>query len=366
MPSQPTTPPGGASRPAAVGTGLVALDVVVSEISGAPPRFWAGGTCGNVLAALSFLGWSASPIARLRPGDASDKVLADLRACGVSDRFISVTDDGSTPVIVERIRLGGDQRPHHSFTWRCPSCGRHFPPFKPVLAAAAENIAERLEKPQVFFFDRASPGAVILARAASAAGALVVFEPSGIGNPVVFRQAWEVSHVVKYSHERLNDLPEVSLKEEPLLQIETLGECGLRYRRRTSNGRRRDWLESVALPAPALRDTAGAGDWCTAGILARAATEGLTGFQSLTDQALHEALHYGQTLAAWTCGFEGARGGMYATDRRSFARQIARIVRGGKRSVLPLRVESVRQSAAAAAYCFDCRETSDAVRAAGG
>ena len=31
-------------------------------------RYWAGGTCGNVLTVLSYLGWHASPIARLARG----------------------------------------------------------------------------------------------------------------------------------------------------------------------------------------------------------------------------------------------------------------------------------------------------------
>ena len=37
------------TQPLAVGTGLVALDVVITEGSDQPARYWAGGTCGNVL-----------------------------------------------------------------------------------------------------------------------------------------------------------------------------------------------------------------------------------------------------------------------------------------------------------------------------
>jgi fructokinase len=40
-----------------MGTGLVALDLVVSNDNSVPPRYYAGGTCGNVLTILSFLGW---------------------------------------------------------------------------------------------------------------------------------------------------------------------------------------------------------------------------------------------------------------------------------------------------------------------
>src|SRR4029077_7554627 len=105
----------------------------------------------------------------------------------------------------------------------------------PVLASVAEEIAATAERSQVYFFDRATSGGIILARAFAQQGALVVFEPSSIGNPLLFRQAWETSHVVKYSHERLRELPEVGVEGIPRLQVETLGEAGLRYRRVSQN-----------------------------------------------------------------------------------------------------------------------------------
>jgi fructokinase len=44
---------------------------------------------------------------------------------------------------------------------------------------------------------------------------------------------------------------------------------------------------------------------------------------------LTRAFRYGQALAAWNCGFEGARGGMYASTRSSFERQIEKLLAGG-------------------------------------
>ena len=41
--------------PVVVGTGLIALDVVLDERTDTPPRLWAGVTCGNVLSILAFL-----------------------------------------------------------------------------------------------------------------------------------------------------------------------------------------------------------------------------------------------------------------------------------------------------------------------
>ncbi len=42
------------------------------------------------------------------------------------------------------------------------------------------------------------------------------------------------------------------------------------------------------------------------------------------------ALRYGQALAAWNCGFEGARGGMYAVEREIFKIQIEALLSGRK------------------------------------
>jgi sugar/nucleoside kinase (ribokinase family) len=342
-------------RPIVLGSGLLALDIVLSEVSGAPPRFWAGGTCGNVLIALQFLGWAARPIARLRPGLAADQILADLDKWSVSKELVSVSDDGSTPIIVERITQRESQSPRHSFSWRCPTCGSHFPGFKPVLASVAESITEKLGTPQVFFFDRATPSAVILARASAVAGALVVFEPSGIGNPVVFQQAWQASHVVKYSHERLSELPEIPVEDGPLLQVETLGESGLRFRRFPCRGNQSSWSDLPALSALEFRDSAGAGDWCTAGFLSRAATEGLDGFREMNNKALSEAFRYGQALAAWNCGYEGARGGMYEASRQSFSRAVLQILAGRQRNKGTIHLNTAKRRHGLDTYCFTCQ-----------
>src|SRR5437879_1248419 len=53
------------TKPAVLGTGLIALDVVVGPQPGAAPRCWAGGTCGNVLTILAYFGWRSYPAATL-------------------------------------------------------------------------------------------------------------------------------------------------------------------------------------------------------------------------------------------------------------------------------------------------------------
>ena len=88
-------------------------------------------------------------------------------------------------------------------------------------------------------------------------------------------------------------------------------------------------MHLTAIPAPRLADTCGAGDWCTAGLIAKAAIGGQEGLRRAGALGVRAALRYGQALAAWNCGFEGARGGMYAVSRQAFKSQIADLLNGG-------------------------------------
>jgi fructokinase len=136
--------------------------------------------------------------------------------------------------------------------------------------------------------------------------------------------------VVKFSHERLQDLPrECESIGGPRLVIETLGRDGLRYRSSLPGSTTEGWRRSWALTAEEVKDTAGAGDWCTAGIIHTLLVGGAPALAGATATQLRQAIRYGQALAAWTCGFEGARGGMYCVERSAFESLVERILQGG-------------------------------------
>jgi fructokinase len=324
-------------RPTITGTGLVALDVVCNAQPQCVPAFFAGGTCGNVLTILSYLGWRAMPISRLSQGIPAERLVADLHQWNVDTSFVTMTDDGSTPVIFHRIGRRANGEPFHSFSWRCPECGHYLPGYKPITGAAAEALTAKLPGSQAFFFDRVSRGSLTLANEAAKHGAVVVFEPSGLGDPALFREAWSIAHIVKYSHDRLRDIADLGLKasdkENVLLEIETLGADGLRYRSHLPEARTRRWQSLGALRADGLRDAAGSGDWCTAGILSKLARSGVKGLRKTSSKSLLGAIRFGQAAAAWNCAFEGARGGMYRFDERTFQVHVKAIL--GSKSILP-------------------------------
>jgi sugar/nucleoside kinase (ribokinase family) len=314
--------------PLVVGTGLVALDVVFRGNEQEPVRRAAGGTCGNVLTILRFLGWKAVPVARLGDERAEPVVRADLERWGVDTRFLDLAPTRPTPIIVERVSRDDVGNVQHRYSWTCPCCGAWLPRYTPVPAGACDVVTDDLPSATVFFFDRPSRGAVKLAEAYATKGALIVFEPSAKGDAELFAPALALADVVKYSDHRFAALPRHTAKAGRL-EIQTHGADGLRFR--TSRGNRLGaWHDLPAIPAPRVIDTVGAGDWCTAGLLTRIAVAGREGFNELTHDEVRKGLRYGQALAAWNCGFEGARGGMYEQSRRAFERGIDALLKGAE------------------------------------
>lgn len=334
-------------RPRVFGAGLVALDVVVNLSKADEKRYFAGGTCANVLAILSYLGWDACPIGRLKNNLSAKQLVEDLAKWDVDTSLISRTDDGSTPIIIQYIRDSGDGTRTHSFSLRCPCCGAYLPGYKSILGRSTDDITNRLAEHQVYFFDRVSRGTLNLANAAADRGAVVFFEPSGVGDPRLFREAWGIAHVVKYSNERLPDIADLDLSASAtgnvLLEIQTLGDAGLRFHSHLRNVNTRGWRSLEVIPAPIVRDTAGAGDWCTAGVIHKLARDGQRGLRQANEKRLMHAFRFGQALASWNCSFESPRGGMYGSSRPEFERQIRRLLDGKSLRVQTQNFDTTRE-----------------------
>jgi len=99
------------------------------------------------------------------------------------------------------------------------------------------------------------------------------------------------------------------------------------------------------LRGEAVADTAGAGDWCTAGIIHLLGRKGLAGMAAMEQGDIERAISFGQALAAWNCAYEGARGGMYAVGRSSFEAAINHILFGHEmRKRAAKRTKTVKQN----------------------
>jgi len=295
--------------PVCLGTGLIALDVVIDLSDGGKASVWAGGSCGNVLTILAFLGWSSYPIANHKDDSTSKTILDDLARWGVKSEFMFRSKKGVTPIVIEKLYHDENQSTH-KFHFKCPVCGAQLPRNRPISYGLVSKIESDLPSAKVFYFDRVSKAAVNIAKQQKKNGALVIFEPSILSREQLFRESLEVAHVVKYSTSQI-DISH--FKANIPLEIQTLGAKGLKFR--SSSTSNKEWQGLPAFSLSGLVDSTGAGDWCTAGIVHSIGQKGADGFIAASAEELKDALLFGEALAALKCMYKGARGIMYNLSR---------------------------------------------------
>lgn len=299
-------------KPLIVSAGYMPLDIVTTHDT---VMHQAGGTAANVAAILAYLGWGAVLTGQTGDDEAGDVLLNDLRSAGVDTEQIQRPVGMQTPRLVHSVRPDG-----HSFAYRCPECRRSLPRMRPLTIDQAEQCLAVHRHADVYFFDRANVGTLLLAEHYAGSGAVIVFEPSVPANAERLQRAAAVAHIIKHSDDRsVGGLEDIGVRpRRGQLRVVTHGAEGLELR---SGGRRARRLPALATLAV---DTGGAGDWTTAGLIATAASAG-----ELREDAIEDGLRFGQALAALSCTAIGARGLMRLTRRTVLRRARAVVADGG-------------------------------------
>lgn len=303
-----------------VGAGLVALDVILNGSPSTPAKLCAGGSCGNVMSILAFLGWDSKPIARFSDNNAAKNLFADFKNFKVDTSLISLSEDGATPIIIHRILKDKFGNAKHKFEFRIPMTNTWLPSYKPVLGSAVEKLILKQSETKVFYFDRVSRSSIDLAKFYKRKGALIFFEPSSYVDNKQFKECLEIADIIKYSIDRITNYTELFPLPVVELEIETLGKQGLRYRRKSSNNHQ--WKSIPSFQVEDVLDSAGAGDWCTSGIINEFGAEGSSSFYNLKDAQIDNALRIGQAFGAINCMYDGARGVMYNMNFDSFIKSV--------------------------------------------
>ena len=303
-------------EPLCIGSGFIALDV----IQGKAGFFSAvGGSCGNVMVILAWLGWKARPSARLGADTTGNFVLNALQDAGVDPAHLLEDATVLTPMVIQRFLKNAAGQRVHRFSLSCPDCGAWLPRFRTTTKKQVTPIMGG-PVPKAFYFDRVSPSSLELASWAAAAGGLVLFEPSSISGERSFQQAIDTCHILKYSKGRLGHVPDLATAKHPKLIVETCGADGLNVRWK---GR---WSHLPAFGPPVFVDAAGSGDWCSAGLIHQTAGQGTANWAGLRKANIDHALRFGQAMAAINCGFEGARGAMASLSFNSFNKALMSLV----------------------------------------
>lgn len=304
-------------RPTIVGSGLVVLDIILNN--GDPkPIFSAGGTCGNVIAGLSHLGWRSICVSRSGDDIAGDLLIEDLSNNGVDVSRVTREKKLSTPRIVERLSSDG-QFAKHSFLLRCPTCGAYLPRFQSPRLNQISDIPRADMIPDVFFFDRVTPSTLKLAEYFRDNGSLIFFEPGKVKSfDRKTKAAIKLSHIIKVAG--IENPPmfcagkyDVGLEEleqdAPALVLKTIGKHGLLFR----CGSDHEWHYQSSFRPVELHDCCGAGDWCSVGLLFRLKQLAIEQNSSILDlvgnyEPIRISLEFAQMLSALSCSFVGARG----------------------------------------------------------
>jgi sugar/nucleoside kinase (ribokinase family) len=284
----------------AVGAGFVALDVIFNEAR-TGGYIALGGSTGNVLAILGYLGWAGMPVARLGHDRAAHLIREEFIKLNADTTFLTANSPQPTPVVYQFSEHGT-----HRFTTACPYCGDKRRRFENAYHEVSDEVLGKRARSDVFYFDRVSEPTVYLAEQYRNRGSLVMFEPSAIpSDEQLFARAVRVSHIIKYANDRIDRLVGLDLRSVAV-EIQTLGEKGLRFR---SPSLANDWLSMPSFPIPHIADTAGAGDWSTAAMIHYLFEyESFAHVENLTPSTVYRSLRFGQALAALNCLHGGARG----------------------------------------------------------
>ena len=336
--------------PRLLAAGYLTLDMVVRDL--AKGDYWhsAGGTCGNVSIFTSALGVEVSLLAQIGKDRRAQRILRDMDAARVDTLNVEHNSAVRTPGIVELIR--GTTKGEHRFTHRCPLCESRLPKQSVVSKRVADSVAKNINQFDAYFFDRVTSATISLARAAHEAGLIVMFEPPSIPRTSRAKIAAALSDIVKISRRAGHKARDWGLCPNGSTKfiIETLGSEGTRFQQLSPRGAG-EWVHLPAFTPTLIKDTAGAGDWLTAGLLA----DLLLRPHELTEDSVRDLIKYGQRLSAISISYDGPNGALTALG----ATNIKRAASGGhylpiNHDTCTLRTEGQNASVKLANHCELC------------
>ncbi|EQB22038.1 hypothetical protein UNSWDHB_652 [Dehalobacter sp. UNSWDHB] len=295
--------------PNVLGAGLLCLDIIKNIEN---TKYLNGGSCGNVVSALSFLGWRSSIITNQYKDPAGDILNQNLERLRV--RRIEVGRPIQTPRIVQEV-INSD----HRYLLSCPDCGRKLPSIEPLTEKTVENIAESSNHYNVYYTDRTSRGIEFLRNILRNRGTWTVYEPNSSRNINSLLRSSLESHIVKFSGEKVSQsladkIREIAINGSTTLIVRTMGKDGVLFCYRKRDNKMSKWFQLESQPVTDFVDSSGAGDWCTTGLLFNLVNRHRKSKLWLTRDEVVAALQYGQALSAISCSFSGALGLIYSDN----------------------------------------------------
>lgn len=304
------------------GAGFITLDVM---LGGGSQLVYTGigGSTGNVLSILAFLGWESLPLVNLGRDHVGATIHREFSKLGANMRHVRLERGLTSPLLYQ---FAGEPSESPRYSFACPVCGQTRRFHENLVESGGDEFLRCAAGSNVFFFDRVTAATVRMAQAARDGGAFVFFEPSSVSaNRCLFDAALSCAHVVKYSADRIRE-PLDHVLSSGFVEIQTLGARGLRFRKHSLAP---DWVDLPALRTSSVVDTSGAGDWCTAGFLhAMFGSRGADELNDLGYNDIYRSLRLGQSIAALSVRHLGARGMMRAWQASDTLEMAQRVLDG--------------------------------------
>ena len=290
-----------------IGTGIFNLDILVKREYPEWPAMRpfedrvvleeVGGTCGNVMSILAWMGWHVRPIACLDNSLEGQKITGDLKRYGCDCQYVTNTPGGGTTILRCTHKL--DKEGKHTMSVRAGSPGGSRFPKRHFLRARDEApvfLDQLIEMPSVFFFDDPAAGNRLLARVLKERGAMVYFEPSRVATNADL-DAIGASDIIKFSDE---NVPDVSFADDfhGKIFIQTMGPKGGRVKYRN-----RPWATIEGINNDNVVDTEGAGDWFTSAFINALAEAGSREYETVMS-----AVKVAITTSSKSVGYLGSKG----------------------------------------------------------
>lgn len=269
-----------------------------------------GGTAGNVMCMLSYLGWNAQPQIKLSDSEEGKALAASLENFGCDIRYVKFDKNGGFAGLKCTHRRNKSTGEWELGRRGYGANGSRFA--KRTELRAKDEVQPFLdsvtEAPEVYFFDTLAAGPRSIAAGLKERGSMIYFEAEPVKEDYlgVFRKCCEVANIVKTSNENVKDITDIPGFADKLI-IYTLGSEGMMFSLRGG-----DWVKVNAVPVDSVKDAEGCGDTTTAVFISELGKLGLPKVSDLTEEQVRFALEKAAEKAAICTQYYGSKGWMHA------------------------------------------------------